>query len=61
MSLGITACHHSASLVMPNGDPRDRFFYPTLILMIDFYILIQYAMENVGYHMSSKIISDINS
>ena len=20
---------------MPNGDPRDRFFYPTLTLMID--------------------------
>ena len=31
----ITVCHHSASLVMPNGDPRDRFFYPTLTLMID--------------------------
>ena len=38
-SLGITACHHSASLVMPNGDPRDAFFYPTLTLMIDFYSL----------------------
>ena len=24
---------------MPNGDPRDRFFYPTLKLMIDSYIL----------------------
>ena len=22
---------------MPNGDPLDRFFYPTLTLMIDFY------------------------
>ena len=22
---------------MPNGDPRDRFFYPTLTLMIDSY------------------------
>ena len=35
MSLGITVCHHSASLVLPNGDPRDGFFYPTLTLMID--------------------------
>ena len=24
---------------MPKGDPRDRFFYPTLTLMIDSYIL----------------------
>ena len=24
--------------VMPNGDPRDGFFYPTLTLMIDSYI-----------------------
>ena len=28
-SLLITACHHMASLVMPNGDPLDGFFYPT--------------------------------
>ena len=31
-------CHHSASLMMPIGDPRDGFFYPTFILMIDSYI-----------------------
>ena len=24
---------------MPNGDPRDGFFYPTLTLMIDSYTL----------------------
>ena len=34
-SVGITVCHHSASLVMPNADPLDRFFYPTLTLMMD--------------------------
>ena len=34
----ITVCHHSAHLVMPNGDPGDRFFYSTLTLMIDSYI-----------------------
>ena len=39
MSLGITVCHHSASLVMPIGDPRDGYFYPTLTLMIDSYYL----------------------
>ena len=27
-SLGITVLHHSASLVMPISDRRDRFFYP---------------------------------
>ena len=32
--LAITICHHSASLVMPIGDPRDKFFYPTLTLII---------------------------
>ena len=25
---------------MPNGDPRDGFFYPTLTLMMDSYIII---------------------
>ena len=27
----------SASVVMPNGDPRDGFSYPTLTLLIDSY------------------------
>ena len=40
LSLWIPVCHHSACLVMPNGDPWDRFFYPTLTLMIDSYIPI---------------------
>ena len=31
----------STSLVMPNCDPRDGFFYPTLTLRIDSYILLQ--------------------
>ena len=39
-SLAIIDCHHSASLVMPIGDSRDRFFYLTLTLMIDSYIII---------------------
>ena len=30
----------TASLVMPKSDPQDGFFYPTLTLMIDSYILI---------------------
>ena len=35
-------CYHSASLVMPNNDPLDRFFYPTLTLMMDLYIIESY-------------------
>ena len=37
----VTVCHHSASLVMPISDPRDRFFYPTLTLLIDSYSVIE--------------------
>ena len=29
--------NHSASPMMPNSDPQDGFFYPTLTLMIDSY------------------------
>ena len=36
-SLWITVCQYSANLVMPNGDPRDGFSYPTLTLMMDSY------------------------
>ena len=28
------------SLVMPNGDPLDGFFHPTLTLVIDSYIIL---------------------
>ena len=38
-SLGITVRHHSASLVMPISDPRDRLFYPRHTPMKDTYIL----------------------
>ena len=38
-SLMITVCHQSARLVIPIDDPRDGFFYPTLELMIDNYII----------------------
>ena len=43
----ITRCHHSASLVMPNGDPRDRFFYLTFTLMVDSYIMKIYKSITV--------------
>ena len=35
----ISICHNSANLVMPNCDPWDRFFYPTLTLMMDCFII----------------------
>ena len=38
LSLGITVCNHSASLVMVNGDSPDGFFYP--ILMTDSYCIL---------------------
>ena len=46
LSLGITICHHSASLVMPNGDPRDVFLYPTLKLIIDSYDTVYKGLDN---------------
>ena len=48
-TLGITVCHHSASLIMQIGDPRDRFFYPNLTLMVDSYrILNQIRCQQKG-------------
>ena len=41
LSLTITIFYHSASLVMPNGDPRDvLLFYLSLTFMMEFYIPI---------------------
>ena len=45
--LKITVCHHSANLVMRNGEHWNRFFYPTLKLMIDLYN-IQYRQAKKG-------------
>ena len=43
-------CHQSASLVMPNGNPRDWFFYPTLTLMID----SDYMQKRMGTNWHHK-------
>ena len=40
MFIVITLRHHSTRLVMTICDPRDRFFYPTLTLMMDLYIFL---------------------
>ena len=39
MEKSVPRDHRLSSLVMPNDDPREGFFYPTLTLMIDSYIL----------------------
>ena len=44
MSLEITVGHHSASLVMPNGDPWERLFYPTLTRIMGSYIPPQHLL-----------------
>ena len=50
LSFGISVRHHSASLVMPISDPRDRFFYPHHTSMIDTYNLIYHFC-----HLSSSL------
>ena len=37
-SLAIIVCRHWQSLMIPNSDPPDGLFYPTLTLMIDYNI-----------------------
>ena len=56
-SLGITVCHHSASLVMPNCDPRDGFFYPTLTLVMDYYIVTRWFCHAMCTSMISTIVT----
>ena len=61
LSLGITVRHHSASLVMPISDPRDRFFYPHHTHMIDTYIippLPDIANLSTKYFILSMVNSD---
>ena len=52
-SFGITVCPHSRSLMMPNGNPRDGFFYPTLTLMIDSYNLLMILCAEPFYFLQS--------
>ena len=51
--LRITVWHHSASLMMPDSNPRDRFFYLSLTPMIDSY--------NISKILSDEILSSILS
>ena len=47
LSLGITVCHHLASLVMPDSDLKDGFFYPHLTPMKDSYNIMSWFMIGV--------------
>ena len=40
---------------MPNGDPRDRFFYPTLTLMMDSYSLQPSGVCDKGIHKPAQL------
>ena len=40
--------HHLASLVIPNDDPWDKFFYPTLTLLIDSFNLACDLKQKLG-------------
>ena len=60
-SLGITVCHHSASLVMPNGDPQDRCFSPTLTLMVDSYNLERHPQGNSNQTRLIRLILRYNT
>ena len=40
---------------MPNGEPRDGFFYPTLTLMIDSYNLL----DNEKQRFDSKLYRQV--
>ena len=42
---------------MPNGDPRDRFFYPTLTLMIDSYNHMKIISDMGNLVLASKILN----
>ena len=56
LSLGITVRHHSASLVMPISDPRDRFFYPHHTHMKDTYSHLQSLSPYPGASVCKKVI-----
>ena len=57
------------SLVMPDGDPRDGFFDPTLTLMIDSYIInerkyvlniaVTYMLSSPDLLYAYKLVSSI--
>ena len=57
-SLAITDCHHSASLMMQIGNPRDGFFYPIHKLMNDSYNpdSITWEISEEGFEQLASVI-----
>ena len=42
----VTDRHHKACRVMPNSDPRDRFFYPHHTPMLDTFSCIPFDLSH---------------
>ena len=57
-SLEINACHDPGSLAMPNGDPRDGFFLPTLTLMIYSYIIYAFLIVTTAGNVQTMKLPD---
>lgn len=51
LSVGFTVRHHWATLVMLNGVPHDRFFYPDLESMIVTYITCSWYGPMISLHI----------
>ena len=46
---------------MPNGDPREGFFFPSLTLMTDSYVLFTFCLpEYLGIVSQHKFIRSLN-
>ena len=60
-SLGITIRHHSASIVMPISDPRDRFFYQHHTAKKDAYNLTHVVLLSSGKNHVNLIIDCIGN
>ena len=52
-SLAVTVWHHSASLVMPDSDARNGFFYIPLTPMIDSYATLNESHVPAGIPLVS--------
>ena len=55
LTLVITVCHHSASLVIPIGNPRYGFFYPTPSIMMNSYCILQLFLSFFLFFRKIKI------
>ena len=52
LSLAITDCHHSASLVMPIGYPQDGVFYPDVYLYSVYGYFIRALLNRISHFVN---------